>query len=131
MEELHCKNCGSKNFGEINGIAACLSCGTKYPEIELKNIGIHEEFKAKTVRRIEERKEQEIEGLLNPQKQYDSHMTINGNEYNYDGWGHIIVEPRPGILSDDEVLRYAPKSKAAKKIRKKRKKGFLSRLFGN
>ena len=31
----------------------------------------------------------------------------------------FIVEPRPGILSDDEILQYAPQSKAASKIRLK------------
>lgn len=29
----------------------------------------------------------------------------------------FIVEPRPGILSDEEILQYAPQSKAASKIR--------------
>lgn len=32
----------------------------------------------------------------------------------------LIIEPREGILSDDEVLQYAPLSKAASKVRLKR-----------
>lgn len=52
----------------------------------------------------------------------------------------FIVEPRPGILSDDEILQYAPQSKAASKIRLKMGSGnfndiltvneFMPSLFG-
>ncbi|MGL6298174.1 MAG: TFIIB-type zinc finger domain-containing protein [Methanobacteriaceae archaeon] len=127
-EDSLCDNCGSKNFVEIDGIATCQSCGTKYPNMPLKNIGIHEELKEKEIRR----KEREIDGLLNPQFPgnviHENGRTINGNEYSLTFWAsRPIIEPRPGILDDDEILKYAPESKAAKKIRKKEKKGFFSR----
>ena len=37
-----------------------------------------------------------------------------------------VIEPTEGILSDDEILRYAPKSKAASKVRLKNGFGNLS-----
>lgn len=40
-----------------------------------------------------------------------------------------IVEPREGILSDDEIMQYAPESKAASQIRLKRGFGDLSDML--
>lgn len=124
--DIVCDNCGSTDFGEINGIATCKNCRTKYPNIPLEKVGIKEELKEKEIRR----KEDEIDGLLNPQLPpregyVYSGITANGNEFweqvpFWRGNAEIIIEPRPGILSDDEILKYAPKSKAAKKIRKNR-----------
>ena len=37
-----------------------------------------------------------------------------------------VIEPKEGILSDDEILKYAPKSKAASKVRLKNGFGNLS-----
>lgn len=73
---------------------------------------------------IENSKASEIKRLATPltfknSKAYDSEgnvikciETINDVRY--------IIEPRKGILTEDEILQYAPKSKAASKIRLKR-----------
>ncbi len=73
---------------------------------------------------IENSKASEIKRLATPltfknSKAYDSEgnvikciETINDVRY--------IIEPREGILTEDEILQYAPKSKAASKIRLKR-----------
>lgn len=73
-------------------------------------------------------KAQEIKRLTTPLKFEDSKA--------YDSEGNLIkcvetlsdvrfiIEPREGILSDDEILQYAPDSKAASKIR-------LDRGFGD
>lgn len=73
---------------------------------------------------IENSKASEIKRLATPltfknSKAYDSEgnvikciETINDVRY--------IIEPREGFLTEDEILQYAPKSKAASKIRLKR-----------
>lgn len=73
---------------------------------------------------IENSKAHEIKRLTTP-------LTFK-NSKAYDGEGNIIncietindvryiLEPEKGILSDDEILQYAPKSKAASQIRLKR-----------
>jgi len=73
---------------------------------------------------IENSKASEIKRLATPltfknSKAYDSEgnvikciETINDVRY--------IIEPREGILTEDEILQYAPKSKVASKIRLKR-----------
>ena len=73
-------------------------------------------------------KAQEIKRLTTPLKFRDSKA--------YDCEGNLIkcvetisdvrfiIEPRSGILTDDEILQYAPDSKAASKIR-------LDRGIGN
>ena len=73
---------------------------------------------------IENSKASEIKRLATPlpfknSKAYDSEgnvikciETINDVRY--------IIEPREGILTEDEILQYVPKSKAASKIRLKR-----------
>lgn len=73
---------------------------------------------------IENSKAHEIKRLTTP-------LTFK-NSKAYDGEGNIIncietindvryiLEPKKGILSDDEILQYAPKSKAASQIRLKR-----------
>lgn len=127
INEIRCENCGSNNFIKTDGIPTCKSCGTKYPNMSLDVI---DKEKAKNKRL----KDIEIDGLLNPhfpgnEIKYGG-RTVNGNEYSIAFLDDAVtVEPRPGILSDDEILKYAPKSKAAKKIRKKRKKGLFNRLF--
>lgn len=72
----------------------------------------------------ENSKQQEIKRLSTPlkfqnSKAYDS----NGNILNCTETIHdvrYIVEPKDGILSDEEILQYAPKSKSASKVRLKR-----------
>ena len=73
---------------------------------------------------IENSKAQEIKRLTTPLTFKNSHAydndgnmvncveTINDVRY--------ILEPKEGILSDDEILKYAPKSKAASKVRLER-----------
>lgn len=73
---------------------------------------------------IENSKAHEIKRLTTP-------LTFK-NSKAYDGEGNIIncietindvryiLEPKKGIFSDDEILQYAPKSKAASQIRLKR-----------
>ena len=72
----------------------------------------------------ENAKTKEIKRLTTP-------LTIS-NSKAYDCEGHLIkcvetlsevkyiMEPKEGILSDDEIMRYAPESKAASRIRLKR-----------
>lgn len=72
---------------------------------------------------IENSKAHEIKRLTTPltfknSKAYDDEGNIiNCVETLYDV--RYILEPRKGILSDDEILKYAPKSKAASEIRLK------------
>ena len=73
---------------------------------------------------IENSKAHEIKRLTTPltfknSKAYDDkgnviNCTETINDVRY------ILEPKEGILSDDEILQYAPKSKAASKVRLKR-----------
>ena len=95
MDELVCENCGSKHLIEVNGIVTCQACGTKYPDLELNKIGIKEEAK-----------EQEIKRLIEV-----SRKTFTSS---------FSREPALGILTDDEILQYAPNSEAAKKVMFKR-----------
>ena len=66
-------------------------------------------------------KSEEIKRLTTPlkfknSKAYDSNgKIINCVETLYDV--RYIIEPAEGILSDDEILQYAPQSKTASKIR--------------
>ena len=57
---------------------------------------------------IEKMKAKEIERIVNP----NSNMTQK--------------EPQPGLLTDDEILKYAPRSITASKIRIKRRESTLS-----
>lgn len=78
-------------------------------------------------------KAQEIKRLTTPLKFKDSKA--------YDSEGNLIkcvetlsdvrfiIEPREGILTDDEILQYAPDSKAASKIRLDRGFGDISDAF--
>lgn len=78
-------------------------------------------------------KAQEIKRLTTPLKFEDSKA--------YDSEGNLIkcvetlsdvrfiIEPREGILTDDEILQYAPDSKAASKIRLDRGFGDISDAF--
>jgi len=53
-------------------------------------------------------------------------IDLPNHEFNVNWRGETIIEPKPGILSDEEIVKYAPNSKAAKKIRKD---GLFSGLF--
>ena len=77
----------------------------------------------------EELREKEIKRLTSPLIYKESRLSrkvydIEGNEIpvsqRYDG--EYILEPKQGILTDDEILKYAYKSKVAAEIRLKRGK---------
>ncbi|MDR0901103.1 MAG: hypothetical protein LBM26_05530 [Methanobrevibacter sp.] len=92
-EDVICENCGSKNLANVDGIATCQSCGAKYPNMSLGKISVDEGLKEKEIRRLIE---------LNREDPDSRH------------------EPTTGILNDEEILKYTPKSIAASEIRFKR-----------
>ena len=102
--DIVCENCGSKNLKEINGIVTCNACGTKYPNISLSNVGIDEELK-----------EQEIRRLV---RENNKIFSLNR-------------EPKLGLLTDEEILRYAPHSRAAESIRTKNAKSIIEKIKVN
>lgn len=79
---------------------------------------------------IEDSKAYEIKRLTTPLKFKDSKAyDIDDNiihcvETLYDV--RYIIEPKEGVLTDDEILKYAPKSKKASEIKLKRGNGNLS-----
>ena len=88
MTGVECPNCGSTKIVEVDGVPTCLSCGSKLPDISLGELGdIDHEIK-----------KAEIIRLYNARTKRD-------------------MEPKMNILSDDEILKYAPNSEAAEKIR--------------
>ena len=85
---VECPNCGSTKIVEVDGVPTCLSCGSKLPDVYLGELGgIDQKIK-----------EAEIIRLYNARTKRD-------------------MEPKMNILSDDEILKYAPNSEAAEKIR--------------
>ncbi|MGL6298178.1 MAG: TFIIB-type zinc ribbon-containing protein [Methanobacteriaceae archaeon] len=179
MSELVCKNCGSRNFVEENGIPTCKSCGTKYPEFSLDKVGIEEELKNKEIRRLVDANEKGMtfkssrliviipllflgfplyfigiylissiiitfsgsnirmsDGIMGTNVYMSTvgplslflfvPLVIIGLFYllynrGFFYGGKSDLEPSLNILSDDEVLKYAPKSKAARKIKANQK----------
>lgn len=99
MTDLVCEMCGSSNFKEIDGVVTCNACGTKNPNISLKTIGLKAEAKEKEIRRL---------------------IDINENGFS----SYNEREPKLGLLTDEEILMYAPNSIAADKIREKTAHGF-------
>ena len=92
---VECPNCGSTKIVEVDGVPTCLSCGSKLPDISLGEFGnIDHDIR-----------EAEIIRLYNAKTPSER-------------------EPRMNVLSDDEILKYAPNSKAAKKIKTKRAGSF-------
>ncbi len=89
---LVCENCGGKIENEAM-TSFCPYCGEKIYD-EMENI-----------------RKEEIDRLINPNIGYNSHIDTNTF---FNGW---VKEPIEGILTDTEILKYAPKSKAAAKIR--------------
>ena len=85
---VECPNCGSTKIVEVDGVPTCLACGSKLPDVYLGELGgIDQKIK-----------EAEIIRLYNARTKRD-------------------MEPKMNILSDDEILKYAPNSEAAEKIR--------------
>ena len=104
MDNFSCENCGSNNIVEENGIATCQACGTKYPDLKLKNIGLDEELKENEIKRL---------------------IEVNNKKFL---WNKKDLEPKIGILTDDEILKYSPNSHAAKKIIAKRSGKLIDKL---
>ncbi|OWT33605.1 hypothetical protein BGI41_01595 [Methanobrevibacter sp. 87.7] len=99
MSHIECPNCGSTKIVEVDGVPTCLSCGSKLPDLSLGELGNFDK----------ELKEAEITRLYNAKTRKD-------------------MEPRMNIFTEDEILKYAPGSKAAEKIRFKRADTFLDKL---
>ena len=89
---MQCENCGSHNFKDENGLLICNACGSKYSTEDTGHVGL-----------IEELREEEIRRLVNVSTKFIK--------------TRAEIEPKPGILTDEEILRYAPNSEAAKKIK--------------
>ena len=90
-----CPNCGSTKIVEVEGVPTCLACGSKLPDVYLGELGgIDQKIK-----------EAEIIRLYNAKTPSEK-------------------EPKMNVLNDDEILKYAPNSKAARKIKTKRANGF-------
>ena len=88
LTSVECPNCGSTKIVEVDGVPTCLACGSKLPDVYLGELGgIDQKIK-----------EAEIIRLYNARTKRD-------------------MEPKMNILSDDEILKYAPNSEAAEKIR--------------
>lgn len=62
-------------------------------------------------------KEQEIKRLTTPVKKVKGFLSTDYEDIEGNPVKGNFIEPKPGILSDDEILFYAPKSTAARKIR--------------
>ena len=106
MSDIICENCGSRNLEEVNGIVTCNACGTKYPNLSLSNVGIDEELKEREIRRLVEENNKIFTFPLNR-------------------------EPKLGLLTDEEILKYAPNSKAAEAIRTKNAKSIIEKIKVN
>ena len=104
MDKFSCENCGSNHIIEENGIATCQACGTKYPNLKLKNIGLDEELKEKEIKRL---------------------IEANNKKFM---WNPTDLEPKIGFLTDYEIIKYSPKSNAAKKIIAKRSEKLIDKL---
>ncbi|MDR3223136.1 MAG: hypothetical protein LBT66_05330 [Methanobrevibacter sp.] len=104
MNNLQCEICGSNNITVVDSVPTCQSCGTKYPKLKKEEISLDEKLK-----------EEEILRLTTPPK-----SSFFGSSK--------LPEPQLGILTDDEILKYAPNSDAAWGIRFKRKGGWSAYL---
>ncbi|GAA5818383.1 MAG: conserved hypothetical protein [Methanobrevibacter sp. CfCl-M3] len=108
MEDV-CEKCGSPNIEEVDGVITCNSCETKYPQRSSKYQNFDEELKEREIRR-----------LTSPVKhKLFSYEDIEGNPVQK-MFGKYIIEPKFGILTDDEILKYAGDSKTASRIKLKR-----------
>jgi hypothetical protein len=102
MNNLQCEICGSNNFTVVDSVPTCQSCGTKYPKLKKEEISLDEKLREEEILRLTKPPEK-ILGIFESSR---------------------VKEPQPGILTDDEILKYAPRSKAAKSIKFKRKGGW-------
>ncbi|MDR3223585.1 MAG: hypothetical protein LBT66_07650 [Methanobrevibacter sp.] len=143
-----CLKCGAHDFVKIAGVLTCKNCGMQYPEIDdnerqlptkilkedtpqaygskltkdVSNIKDTEDILEKE--RKKEEREKEIKRLIKANEDYSKAPARRNRKLNPDERTKRelrgVLEPI-GYLSDDDILMYSPKSRAASKIRCKRK----------
>lgn len=106
MSKFICENCGSNELVEEDGIPACKSCGTKYPNLSMNTVGIDEELKIDEIKRL--KKATSI---------YEK--------------GDSRLEPAFDGFTDEEILKYSPKSMAAQDIRTKNATNIIDKIKVN
>lgn len=106
MSKFICENCGSNELVEEDGIPACKSCGTKYPNLSVNDVGIDEGLKVDEIKRL---------------KKANSLY----------GKGDSRLEPAFDGFTDEEILRYSPKSMAAQNIRTKNANNIIDKIKVN
>lgn len=111
---VFCPNCGKENE---NGSKFCYKCGKS---LNFKIIDEEPTFKnqsEKLSKLDEEIKIKEIKRLISL---HDKKFVTATQR-----------EPKVGLFTDDEILKYAPKSQAAIKIRTKRANGIIEKIKVN
>jgi uncharacterized Zn finger protein (UPF0148 family) len=111
MEDV-CEKCGSPNIEEVDGVITCNSCGIKYPQRSSKYQNFDEELKEREIQRL-------TSPITRPILGHPKDIEGNPVRKNILSGGYSI-EPKSGILSDNEILKYAGDSKTASKIRLRR-----------
>ena len=107
MPRRFCENCGSTHLVEEEGILVCKSCGTIYSQDTSPQYNEVEE----------QARKEEIERLINANKK-----TTSPNSE---------TEPRLGLLTDEEILKYAKNSSAAKEIKYKNANSIREKIMYN
>ncbi len=107
MPRRFCENCGSTHLVEDDGVLVCKSCGTIYSQDTIPQYNEIEE----------QARKEEIERLINANKK----ATSPNSE----------TEPRIGLLTDEEILKYAPNSYAAKEIKFKNAGSIREKIMYN
>ena len=106
-----CPNCG---VSLKQGLFFCPSCGVKLKEKTQPQIEVRKE-EPKLSKLDQEIKEQEIRRLIKVnQKRFSTAKSR---------------EPKTGLLTDEEILKYAPESKAAERIKLKNADSLLEKIM--
>lgn len=106
-----CPNCG---VSLKQGLFFCPSCGVKLKEKTQPPIEVRKE-EPKLSKLDQEIKEQEIRRLIKVnQKRFSTAQSR---------------EPKTGLLTDEEILKYAPESKAAERIKLKNADSLLEKIM--
>ncbi len=106
MPKRVCENCGSTHLVEEEGMLVCKSCGTVYSDNTPQYTEIEQEAR-----------KAEIERLIEANRK----TTTPNSE----------TEPRLGLLSDEEIIKYAPNSEAAKNIKFKNAESIMEKIQYN
>jgi hypothetical protein len=152
MDNKRCDMCGNDEFQLIDGILTCTACGTKYPEIkneQIKNEDIsleklREEEITRLTNSLHKKQDFTFNGIILTVIFFIILICGFGGQYAW--WAIFLLvfiifliysfifyfkksnnqnlEPKTGILTDDEILRYTPYSKTSKSIRWERNGGF-------